>query len=105
MHGYILNNSILKLSNQHTYLGVKVTFHNSLSWSLHISKIITKVSRTLNFLKCNLNNCSDQVKEPSSLSNNGQSDRPQLEYAPDVWDSHNVGDIVKLEKVQRTAAC
>ena len=31
--------------------------------------------------------------------------RPQLEYAYDVWDPHQVGDIMDLEKVQRRAAC
>ena len=30
--------------------------------------------------------------------------RPQLEYASDVWDPHQVGDIMELEKVQRIAA-
>ena len=30
--------------------------------------------------------------------------RPQLEYASDVWDPHQVGDIMELEKVQRRAA-
>ena len=31
--------------------------------------------------------------------------RPQLEYASDVWDPHQVGDTMELEKVQRRAAC
>ena len=31
--------------------------------------------------------------------------RPQLEYASDVWDPHQVGDIIELEKVQQRAAC
>ena len=30
--------------------------------------------------------------------------RPQLEYASDVWDPHQVDDIMELEKVQRRAA-
>ena len=30
--------------------------------------------------------------------------RPQLEYASDVWDPHQTGDIAELEKVQRRAA-
>ena len=30
--------------------------------------------------------------------------RPQLEYASDVWDPHQTGDIVELEKIQRRAA-
>ena len=30
--------------------------------------------------------------------------RPQLEYASEVWDPHQIGDIVELEKVQQRAA-
>ena len=30
--------------------------------------------------------------------------RPQLEYASDVWDPYQVGDIAKLEKIQCRAA-
>ena len=57
--------------------------------------------RTLNFLKHILNKCSSEVKESAYLT----MVRPQLEYASDVWDPHQVGDIMKLEKAQRRAAC
>ena len=97
-HDYILNNQTLNISDQHTYL--EVIIHKSLSWSPHISNIVTKASRTLYFLKRNLNKCSSQVKESAYLT----MVRPQLEYASDVWDPHQVGDIMKLEKVQRRAA-
>ena len=95
---YILNNCTLNVPDQHTYLGVII--HKSLSWSPHISEIITKASRTLNFIKRNLSKCSSQVKEcayPTMV-------RPQLEYASNVWDPHHVGDIMELEKVQQRAA-
>ena len=97
-HDYILNNQTLNISDQHTYL--EVIIHKSLSWSPHISNIVTISSRTLHFLKRNLNKCSSQVKESAYLT----MVRPQLEYASDVWDPHQVGDIMKLEKVQRRAA-
>ena len=77
-----------------------VIIHKSLSWSPHISNIVTKASRTLNFLKRNLNKCSSQVKESAYLT----MVRPQLEYASDIWDPHQVGDIRELEKVQRRPA-
>ena len=77
-----------------------VILNTSLSWSPHISSIVTKASKTLNFLKRNLNKCSEQVKESSYLI----MVRPQLEYASDVWDPHQTGDIVELEKIQRSAA-
>ena len=86
------------LINTCTYLGIII--HKSLSWSPHISDIITKASRTLNFIKRNLSKCSSQFKESAYLT----MVRPQLEYASDVWDPHYVGDIMDLEKVQRRAA-
>ena len=91
-HDYILNNYTINISDQHTYLGVII--HKSLSWSPHISNIITKATRTLNFLKRhgNLNKCSSQVKESAYLT----MVRPQLEYASDVWDPHHVGEIIEL---------
>ena len=77
------------------YLGVLI--HKSLSWSPHISNVVNKASRTLNFLKRNLNKCSKQVKESAYL--------PMMrEYASAVWDPYHVGDISELEKVQRRAA-
>ena len=97
-HDYILNNCTLNVSDQHTYLGVII--HKSLSWSPHISDIVTKASRTLNFIKHNLRKCSSQVRESAYLT----MVRPQLEYASDVWDPHYVGDIMELEKLQQRAA-
>ena len=93
-HDYVLKNCTLNVSDQHTYLGVII--HKSLSWSPHISDIITKASRTLNFMKRNSSKCSNQVKESAYLTRV----RHQLEYASDVWDPHYVGDIMELEKVQ-----
>ena len=72
---YSLNDQILNLSDQHTYLGV--TIHKHLSWTPHITGVVAKASRTLNFLKCNLSNTSKNL-----LPYNGY--RPQLEYASDV---------------------
>ena len=76
-----------------------MAYSTSLSWSPHISSIVTKASKTLNFLKRNLNKCSKQVKESAYLT----MVRPQLEYESDVWDPHQTADIVELEKVQRRA--
>ena len=97
-YDYTLHSHILDISDQHMYLGVLI--HKSLSWSPHISNVVNKASRTLNFLKRNLNKCSKQVKESAYLT----MVRPQLEYASAVWDPYHVGDISELEKVQRRAA-
>ena len=72
------------ISDEHIYL--RVIIHKSLpcSWSSHISNIVAKASRTLTFLKRNLNKCLSQVKESTYLT----MVRPQLEYASDVWNTH-----------------
>ena len=44
-----LMRTLHNVSDQHTYLGVII--HKSLSWSPHISDIVTKASRTLHFIK------------------------------------------------------
>ena len=91
-HDNILNNCTLNVPDQYTYLGVII--HKLLSWSPHISDIVTKASRTPNFIEHNLSKYSCQFKEsayPTVI-------RPHLEYASDVWDPHHVGDIIKLEK-------
>ena len=76
-YDYTLHSHILDISDQHMYLGVVI--HKSLSWSPHISNVVNKASRTLNFLKRNLNKCSKQVKESAYLT----MVRPQLESGAD----------------------
>ena len=98
VHNYQLNNQLLTVTDRHPYLGV--TLDNHLSWSPHISKITSKASKTLNFLKRNLSNCTAQVKAASYLA----MVRPQLEYASIVWDPIYNSDIHKLESIQRRAA-
>ena len=46
--------SILQAIYKETYLGV--TIHKHLSWTPHITSIVAKTTRTLNFLKRNLSN-------------------------------------------------
>jgi len=89
---------MINLSDQHTYLGVSI--HKHLSWTPHITGVVAKASKTLNFLKRNLSKTSRQVKEFAYLT----MVRPQLEYALDFWDPYHVEDITELEKVQRRAA-
>ena len=98
IHNYDLNNHTLTITDRHTYLRVLLDKH--LSWSPHVSKISGKASRTLNFLKRNLSNCSTQVKAAAYLA----MVRPQLEYASVVWDPIYNSDVHKLENIQRRAA-
>ena len=97
-HDYISNDHILEVSEQHSYLGILI--NRSLSWSSHTSTIVTKATKTLNFLKRNLSNCSRKVKELAYLT----MVRPQMEYASAVWDPYYDSQIQQLEKVQHRAA-
>ena len=74
--------------------------NRSLSWSTQISTIVSKVTRSLNFLKRNLSNCSREVKESAYLT----MVRPQMEFASAVWDPYYNSHIQQLEKVQQHAA-
>ena len=58
--------------------------------------IVSKATRTLNFLKHNLSNCSREVKESAYLT----MVRPQMEYASAVWDPYYNSHIQQLEKIQ-----
>jgi len=98
MHNYTLNSQIIEVAEQHSYLGIML--NKTLSWSSHISAISSKTTRTLNFLKRNLSDCSRKDKESAYLT----MVRPLMEYASAVWDPHLNSLIQLLEKVQRCAA-
>ena len=68
-----------------------------LSWSPHVSKITGKASRTLNFLKRNLSNCSTQ-SESSSIFSSGKT------TTGICFSSMGPCDVHKLENIQRRAA-
>ena len=79
-------------------MGVKI--REDLKWESHINNICGKVTKTLGFLRRNLNIGSTLVKEQSYKS----LVRPSLEYACSIWDPHLKSDINRLEMVQRRAA-
>ena len=61
--------------------------------------ILTASHPTLNFVKRNLCNCSQQTKSRAYTS----LVRPTLEYASSVWDPHHNNHIASIEKIQRRA--
>ena len=71
-----------------------------MQWSPHINNLAVKASKVLNFIKCNLSNCSSETKASVYLS----LVRHIVEYASCVWDPHEAVNIQALEKVQRQAA-
>lgn len=95
---YKLGADTLSRVDSYPYLGVTVS--SNLSWHGHVSCISTKASRTLNFIRRNIHGCSPEAKALAYTS----LVRPFLEYAASAWDPYLVGDINRLEGVQRRAA-
>ena len=90
--------------NTHTvkhskYLGV--TLSDDLTWRTHTSNVVGDASRTLNFLRRTLRIASQNTKALAYKS----LVRPNLEYAPSVWDHPHHGKWRNaLEAVQSRAA-
>jgi len=95
---YIIGDHYLHRVNQHHYLGI--LFDSKMSFSPHISSIICKAMKTLNFIKRNLYKCSPETKCVAYTS----LVRPLLEYGAAVWDPYLQKDIQNIEMVQRRAA-
>ena len=70
-----------------------------LTFSVHIANIVSSACRKLGFLQRNLKRCPRDVKALAySLV------RSRLEYCCAIWDPHQVGEINRIEGVQRNAA-
>ena len=95
---YTINKQVLAQVEKAKYLGVMIT--EELDWSPHINNTITKANKCLGFIKRNVSNCPQELREMAYLS----LVRSQLEYACVAWDPHKIKDISNLEKVQRKAA-
>jgi len=75
---YKLKNTILKLTQQHRYLGI--VFHESMHWPHHIKIMCSKANKSLNFICRNLSKCHSDVKINAYFT----IVRPVLEYAASV---------------------
>ena len=80
------------------YLGV--TISDNLNWSKHITTTTTKANARLSFIKRNLKDCRQKLKEIAYFS----LVRSFVDYASTVWDPHQKFNQEKLEMVQRRAA-
>ena len=95
---YSLCNHVLSEVDTAKYLGINLS--SELSWSPHVSSVVSKANSTLGFLRRNLRKCPSKLKETAYLS----LVRSTLEYAATIWDPYYVRDIDSLEQVQRRAA-
>ena len=86
------------MKSSQPYLGV--TLDSKLSWAEHVNNTVHSANKTLGFLRRNLWFCSRDIKTTAYTA----LVRPKLEYATSAWDPHKIGQIKKLEGVQRKAA-
>ena len=95
---YVFCGQTLDKKSSQPYLGV--TIDSKLSWAEHINNTVNNANRTLGFLRRNLWFCPKDIKTTAYTA----LVRPKLEYATCAWDPYKVGQIKKLEGVQRKAA-
>ena len=70
----------LKQVSEHPNMGVIVD--SKMLFTAHINYVISKATRTLNFIRQNLYKCKQEVKFYYSLV------QPVLEYASSAWDPY-----------------
>ena len=98
LYSYKLSRQVLDEVMDSKYLGF--TISDNLDWSKHITTTTTKANARLSFIKRNLKDCPQKLKEIAYFS----LVRSFVDYASAVWDPHQKFNQVKLEMVQRRAA-
>ena len=93
-----LNNDILTEVDNANYLGV--LFTNDMSWSPHISSIVSKAHQRLGFIRQNLRGSLFNCREIAYTS----LVRSQLEYSSVIWNPTLKKGANSIEHVQRIAA-
>lgn len=94
---YLLDNSALELVTSYRYLGVHIT--NTLTWSVHINKIISNANRSLGYLRRNFSS----APVPLKLLLYKTLIRSKLEYAASIWDPSTGVLTSALELVQNNS--
>ena len=90
IYDYHIEGHTINKVNSCKYLGVIIT--NNLSWSKHITNIVSKAHPVHGFLQRNLKQCSSSVKAEAYFA----FVRPTLEYASIIWSPHTTCDINHL---------
>ena len=89
---HTLEGTVLKNVDSIKYLGVMIT--HDWRWNAHFSNMCTKANRTLCFLRQNLYQCPQGVKEAAYRG----LVRPDLEYGSCVWNPQGVVLQQEIEK-------
>ena len=95
---YSLNNCSIQTKSSHSDVGILLT--NTLSWSPHISNILSKAYRSLGLIRRTVPYCSTiSLKKYLYLT----LVRCHLAYCPQIWRPHLVQDSRAIEHLQRRA--
>ena len=94
-HIYSLHQTPLEKLSSAKYLGV--TLSAKLSWSEHVTSIVSKANRALGMIRRNINVAPLQAKSQAYQT----LVRPHLEYCSSVWDPHTQTDVNRIKAVQR----
>ena len=98
MFPYTIGGQQLQHVTHHPYLGVELA--DDFSWGPHLNKIIPKAQHTLNLLRRNLSDCSQNTKDVAYKT----LVRPVLEYASTSGDPYQANHIHRVENVHCRAA-
>lgn len=94
---YSLFNTPLSRPHSHKYLGLHFT--SDLSWSTHISHVISEANKSLGYIRRNLKHAPPHLRHLAFTT----LVRPKLEYASSIWDPYQDYLIKNLEGVQNRA--
>jgi len=72
-----------------------------MSFTPHINHIVSKASKILNFLKCNLYKYPTSTKATAYIS----LVQPILEYASSVWDPYQYNKFYIIDRIQLAGHC
>ena len=95
---YCLDKFIIKEVPSVNYLGI--TIDSKLTWSDHVTRVVTKANSVLGFLQRNLKYCPPEIKASCFKS----LVIPILEYGCTSWFPYFQKDTYAIEMVQRRAA-
>ncbi len=98
-NNYTIGNDKIKTATQQNDLGILI--FDSLSWSVHIKQICSKVYRSLYLIRRTIP-CTSPINIMKSIYLSLV--RSQLIYCSQLWFPNKILDMILLERVQRRAS-
>jgi len=95
---YSINDTPLSVDDFYNYLGILLK--SDLNWDKHVASIAQKANFSLSSIRRNFKSSPKEVKELLYFS----LVRSLVEYSSTSWDPYKIGQVEKLERIQRRAA-